>query len=177
MRRLVRPADEMHVVSADDADAKLLGDCDKLRIHLFLFADALGLHLDEEPVLAEDVQVLAGDLFGGSGLVGQQGSGNLSAKAGGDVATKTDASGNYALMTFQAGDGAVPGDYNVGITKYERAATTGSSSEEDYVPVERGQSPAPAKNLLPAKYANPAKSGLTAKVIEGSNTFDFQLTD
>ena len=40
-----------------------------------------------------------------------------------------------------------------------------------------GQSPAPAKNLLPAKYANPAKSGLTAKVIEGSNTFDFQLTD
>lgn len=95
----------------------------------------------------------------------------------GYASAKTDTSGNYALMTFQAGDGAVPGDYNVGITKYERAAPTGSASEEDYVPVQRGQSPAPAKNLLPAKYANPAMSGLTAKVVEGSNKFDFQLTD
>jgi len=35
--------------------------------------------------------------------------------------------------------------------------------------------PADPKNLLPAKYANAASSGLTATVVVGSNSHDFVL--
>lgn len=90
---------------------------------------------------------------------------------------KTDASGNYKLMTFEPGDGAVPGEYKVGISKYEQLASAASTSEEDYVPPD-DNAPAPvAKNLLPAKYAIPANSTLVATVKEEPNTVNFELTD
>ncbi|MHB8901740.1 MAG: carboxypeptidase-like regulatory domain-containing protein [Thermoguttaceae bacterium] len=90
---------------------------------------------------------------------------------------KTDASGKYELMTYEAGDGALPGDYKVSISKFEATAATEAASEADYVPPAEGAEPAASKSLLPDKYRNPETSGLTAKVVEGPNTFDFELTD
>ncbi|NLS91298.1 MAG: carboxypeptidase regulatory-like domain-containing protein [Planctomycetaceae bacterium] len=91
---------------------------------------------------------------------------------------KTDASGKYALMTFEAGDGAIPGEYKVTISKFEAAAATGTENEEEYAPPEEGAEPPPSKSLLPDKYRNPETSGFTATVTEaGPNTFDFELTD
>jgi hypothetical protein len=94
---------------------------------------------------------------------------------------KTDANGSYTLTTFSANDGALPGDYKVSILKYEArpAASAADSSPATYVPPEaakNGQPPAPPKNLLPAKYADPKTSGLKATVTSGrENRFDFTV--
>lgn len=91
---------------------------------------------------------------------------------------KADAAGRYELMTFVQGDGAVPGDYLVSITKYEAPPPSGPSTiNENYVPPGSNVPPAPPKNLLPKKYSQLKSSGLTAKVDEGSNTVDFKLAD
>lgn len=97
----------------------------------------------------------------------------------------TDASGKYTLMTFSAGDGAVAGDHKVAITKYDRPAITpksdGSIADTGDEPEEEETGRRPAddsepKSLLPEKYANPERSGLTATVSEsGENKFDFTL--
>lgn len=84
---------------------------------------------------------------------------------------KTDAAGGYALMTFAPADGAVPGSYQVAITKYEDAASVPEQVRErpDYIP----------RNLLPARYATAKSSGFTATVEPrtgaDANTFDFPL--
>lgn len=80
----------------------------------------------------------------------------------------TDASGRYKLTTFKPGDGVVPGDYKVAITKIE----LGGSGSDSPVAV----APDP-KNVLSAKYADDSTSGLTATVeAKPDNTFDFVLT-
>jgi hypothetical protein len=95
----------------------------------------------------------------------------------------TDDGGKYKLTTFAADDGAVPGDYKISLFKLEgdkvAAAPAGqlASGElsEDYDPNVKPATAAP-KHLLPAKFANGATSGLTAKVAEsGENKFDFDL--
>ncbi|MHB8900145.1 MAG: carboxypeptidase-like regulatory domain-containing protein [Thermoguttaceae bacterium] len=92
---------------------------------------------------------------------------------------KTDAAGKYTLMTFVDGDGALPGEYKVAITKFEQTAQASAAPDtsEEYAPAEQSEEAAPAKNLLPAKYANSETSGLTATVTEGPSTADFELTD
>lgn len=90
---------------------------------------------------------------------------------------KTDASGKYELTTFEAGDGAVPGEYKVSISKFEAVASTGTENEDEYTPPEDAGDPAPSKSLLPDKYRDPEASGLTATITEGPNSFDFELTD
>lgn len=88
----------------------------------------------------------------------------------------TDASGKYSLTTFVGGDGALPGEYKVKISQYEKEAPSGGEGEE-YVPPEEtgeGEDSGP-KNLLPEKYADANSSGLTATVTEGENTIDFAL--
>lgn len=99
----------------------------------------------------------------------------------------TGADGTYKLTTFESGDGAMPGQYKVTIVKYDAPpAAEGSSSSlppdptttGEYVPPEAGSSEPAAgpKNLLPAKYADPEQSGLTATVTEsGENRHDFQI--
>lgn len=95
----------------------------------------------------------------------------------------TDATGQYKLTTFAKDDGAVPGEYQVKIIKTEAPPAAGPAvSDEDpnYVPPEEmGPEPAAPKNLLPAKYADPNSSGLSATVTESAakNVFDFQLVD
>ena len=91
----------------------------------------------------------------------------------------TDSSGRYSLTTFQAGDGALPGEYQVRITQFAGAVAEnpGSDSDEDYVDPGRDDAWVP-ENLLPAHYADPGTSGLTATVTEGDNSrINFVLTE
>ncbi|WP_165072872.1 hypothetical protein [Paludisphaera rhizosphaerae] len=74
--------------------------------------------------------------------------------------------GSYTLQTENPGDGALLGDYKVGLVSREDVLL-------DYIP----KKPIPPKRLIPEKYENPNTSGLTAKVESGSNTKDFALTD
>jgi hypothetical protein len=89
----------------------------------------------------------------------------------------TDASGKYSLQTFEPGDGAVPGEYHVGITKYDQSVVVDEMSDEDYVPPEEQGPVASTGNQLPAKYSVPQTSGLVASVKEEPNTFNFDLVD
>ena len=103
----------------------------------------------------------------------------------------TDASGEFKLSMFQPGDGAVPGQYRVGIKKLppgELAASTNAPPPgtlasgdipADYAPpvANEGTTKAKApKSEVPEKYGNDQASGLRATVTEsGPNRFDFDL--
>lgn len=88
----------------------------------------------------------------------------------------TDEQGRYQIGTFAKGDGALPGEYLVSVTKYEGGGPTGGSgSEEEYRPPLPGEEPIVPKNVLPQKYANPNTSGLSVKVEAKSNTYDIKL--
>ena len=84
----------------------------------------------------------------------------------------TDESGRYELTTFVRGDGAVPGEYKVAVTKVTQAVVE-SVPGAKYEPPS-GPIPEP-KNQLPAKYADADKSGLKFTVTNGSNAADFSL--
>lgn len=92
----------------------------------------------------------------------------------GAVAT-TDASGKFTMTTFEPKDGAIPGTYQVAIQKtiVEGAPPEGATGKA-------GEEP-PAgtpKDLLPAKYKDASKSGLTVEVKEGgTKDLKFELTD
>jgi hypothetical protein len=91
----------------------------------------------------------------------------------------TNAEGKYQLTTA-SGEKVSLGDYQVSIVKKEAPPPSAASTNEaEYVPPDPNAPPAPApKDLLPAKYADAAKSGLTANVTaDGENKFDFALTD
>jgi hypothetical protein len=78
-----------------------------------------------------------------------------------------DGSGDYDLHTIEPGDGARLGDYKVTVSDQDTAKIL------DYIP-KKGQ--APKKDALIAeKYGNPGTSGLSAKVVSGSNKFNFDL--
>lgn len=65
------------------------------------------------------------------------------------------ADGTYTLTTTTAGDGAPAGAYRVTVEWW--LSGTKKAGDPD----------APAKNQLPARYADPAQSGLTATVGDG----------
>jgi hypothetical protein len=78
----------------------------------------------------------------------------------------TDAEGKFTLTTFQPGDGATPGKYQVAVVK---AQVTGHPTAPNMPPVFRpGAAPHP-RWLIPQKYANLATSGLTAEVNEAGD--------
>ncbi|MEQ1825437.1 MAG: carboxypeptidase-like regulatory domain-containing protein [Pirellula sp.] len=111
----------------------------------------------------------------------------------GNAIGSTDAKGNYALTTFKPGDGAVPGQYKISVSKFEAEkapanATTlppgqiasGEIDLSTYAPPSASSGGAKAaagpKNLLPAKFANADTSGLRAVVDDKTkNVFDFDL--
>jgi hypothetical protein len=97
----------------------------------------------------------------------------LAGKDGRSASAITDAQGHYALTTFRRGDGALPDDYNVIVMKFE--VVTGGQTGKKYVPVQETSEP---KNQLPARYAQPGKSGLKATVTVDAktNVFDFSLS-
>jgi len=95
----------------------------------------------------------------------------------------TDAAGKYSLTTRKKDDGALPGQYKVTIAKYngptETAGGGAAPTSEGNLPASYTGEAAPApppKNLLPAKYASPDSSGVSAAVKAGApNTHNFEL--
>jgi Carboxypeptidase regulatory-like domain len=88
----------------------------------------------------------------------------------------TDASGTYQLQTLD-NRGALPGKYTVLVSRTEATASSDQPVSMDEAAKNRGKAIEP-KQLLPAKYADPAKTPLTAEVHRGkTNSFDFPLTD
>jgi hypothetical protein len=84
----------------------------------------------------------------------------------------TDDSGEFSLATYyRPGEelaGAQPGTYRVTIAKVD-------AQREIVDPYATGQLP---EGALPARYADPERSGLTATITpEGENYFEFTLTD
>lgn len=88
--------------------------------------------------------------------------------------TKTD--GTYTLTTYEAGDGALPGDYVVTISKTEVAS--GLTEEEKLKMQEMGR-PVPSpktSELMPKAYTKSASSPLKVTVTaDGDNHFDFDV--
>jgi hypothetical protein len=100
---------------------------------------------------------------------------------GGDVKAATgttDAQGVFKLTTLQPGDGAMPGEYNVTVSKLE---VTGKifTQEEGNAYYQKYQKPPPipaSKNHVDLKYSHPINSGLTASVKKGEqNNFTFAV--
>lgn len=89
----------------------------------------------------------------------------------------TDAAGRYTLTAGPAGKGALAGKYQVAIVKFKAAEPAPAAKAGEYVPPDPNQPPPPApENLLPAKYADPKTSALTAEVqTSGPSNFDFKL--
>ena len=85
---------------------------------------------------------------------------------------RTDASGRFELTTLARNDGAMPGSYDVVISKQEGAP---ADSKPTGLP---DTGPPQAKDLLPIKYKSASTSGLTAEVkSRGANKFDFDLQE
>jgi mannose-6-phosphate isomerase-like protein (cupin superfamily) len=71
----------------------------------------------------------------------------------------TEEDGRYTMTSDKTNDGVAPGRYRVTISAPAR---------------EKSDQP---RNAIPAKYASPDVSGLMVEVAEGSNVFDFELTE
>jgi hypothetical protein len=100
----------------------------------------------------------------------------------------TDASGNFQLQSRSGARdqaGVVPGEYRVAVSRY---APPAGMSEQDYqkkiddeeaAKQKTGYSPVsgvpPKEQMIPAEYADPAKTRLTASVKPGSLSFTFDI--
>lgn len=70
---------------------------------------------------------------------------------GGEPAGGTIKDGKFVLTTREAGDGAIPGRYKVGVISIAE------------VPVKEGQEPE-YKSLIPSKFGNAEESGITREI-------------
>lgn len=92
----------------------------------------------------------------------------------------TNADGTFTLTTFTSGDGAVPGEYLVGVIKTEVVG-----ADNSYFDVESpnyGKTPpkgAEGKVVhhIPQKYSDPDRSGLTANISESDPNLTIELSD
>lgn len=91
----------------------------------------------------------------------------------------TEEDGTFELTTQEAGDGALPGAYKVGISKTEEINPMSSEERQKYFHEHMGRMPpSEYRDLLPEKYKNLNTSGLTAQVkASGENDFTFDLAD
>jgi hypothetical protein len=91
----------------------------------------------------------------------------------------TDANGKYVLTAMQGGRdgrGTTPGQYNVSV--FKEIATKHYTDEEMAELVRREIPPDWGyKVVVPEKYTNPKKSGLTFEVKKGKNKFDFEVKE
>jgi len=96
---------------------------------------------------------------------------NFVSQGNNPVATgKTDASGAFALTTYDANDGAAPGDYIVLITKIEVPPISEGEESSGY-PGHKNLS----KHLLPEIYSNSIQSPLKATVTSSKSSSDFNF--
>ena len=88
----------------------------------------------------------------------------------------TDASGNFALMTFTAGDGALLGNHRVTVLKTEVIAAPRAKGAEEHpdTPTDGGAAEN-VKHLLPIQYSSPSTSPLTAEVKRGMGPVVLEL--
>ena len=140
---------------------------------------------EEEPVREKTVPVSGTVKYKGNPVAGADVTlvpetplGQAATKKG--AFARTDESGAFTLMTFQAGDGAVPGKYKVTVKKYEQAASAEVSDEDpNYVPPEEmPNKPSAPKSLVPEKYGDPNKTPLNVEIKDGENPpLELDLTD
>jgi hypothetical protein len=81
-----------------------------------------------------------------------------------------DGQGRYRLGTYGQVDGAILGDYQVVVESREEISADAARQATKYNLVR-------AKPLIPDRYTDPNKSGLTAHVAMGDNTLNFGLKD
>lgn len=85
---------------------------------------------------------------------------------------QTDERGRYQLTTFHSDDGAIPGEYQITVMQfstqpvdYPVRQSEDDRNYVDYVPV----------NMLPEKFSDARRSGLTAVVKPEKNVIDIEL--
>lgn len=81
----------------------------------------------------------------------------------------TDGDGKYSLMSANGFEGAVPGDYDVLISKF--VTEDGSVPPQDVAPMDVG-----AMEMIPERYSNAAKITLKETVSQVGGTIDFALS-
>ena len=92
----------------------------------------------------------------------------------------TDEDGEFALNAFPAKEGAVPGSYQVAVTK-NVAAGAGKAKDPSSYGLDAGHAAAlpeapDFKNVLPEKYAVPGMSGLVVNIPpEGTSELKIEL--
>ena len=86
----------------------------------------------------------------------------------------TNELGEYKLQTlYGAADaGTTPGDYVVTIDCIDEVPTGGTTTNDDGEEIPETEE----VQRVPARYLNGETSGLTATVVKGANTFNFDLT-
>ena len=92
---------------------------------------------------------------------------------------ETDSRGRYQLRTYDPGDGAIPGNYRISVTKEvtEGVVEFESQQEREEYLKKNGRPNRKVTNALPKKFANPDTSGLTAEIsLAGSKRVDLELT-
>jgi hypothetical protein len=83
--------------------------------------------------------------------------------------------GRYTLSSYGVDDGAHPGKYKVTILSRGEDLPVPAKKKKQMMEEDMQGS---GKLLIPAKYANPTQSGLTADVVVGTaNEFNFSLKD
>ncbi|MEO2048215.1 MAG: hypothetical protein ABGX16_16810 [Pirellulales bacterium] len=82
--------------------------------------------------------------------------------------------GSYELATYVAGDGALPGKYEIAIEAIE-TISTGQAPKDLAEEIEKGPAKSKIAYLLPPKYATKEFSGLTRMVESGNNEINFDL--
>lgn len=92
---------------------------------------------------------------------------------------RSDSEGHFELRSFEANDGAVPGEFKVTVVKFELQVKppTEELSDAELERREGKTEPPPPKSLVPEKYGSPKTSGLSVKVVEGTNEVVLELKD
>ena len=89
---------------------------------------------------------------------------------------QTQADGTYTLTTFVAGDGALPGDYVVTISKKEVEDKLTEDQKLKMQEMGRQIPPAKTTELMPREYTNSSASPLKVTVkADEENHFDFDV--
>lgn len=144
----------------------------KTRLFVLILSAILTGCGDEEPGLVDVSGVVTweGRPVGSGNIVftPESGAASVPDSKGPHVATSfLDADGSFRMTTFKLHDGVIPGKYRVGID------TSPPAPVEDLSGANASQETGP----VPARYADPIQSGLTATIDQSNSTqkLDFNL--